>query len=334
MLNSRLRDDSNIARVLIFNVDDGNFCIHLDWVEAVYQRSDTPLHSLKAAGGQYRRFLIHRGQPAWVLDLREAFGLDTLLGTTDRAAFAVVRAGSALLALEVDACTGVRDLDLSQKVPVPAALLRDGGFPVGHLIELDGHLHVLLEPSRIPSNALRDVLDPLLNEALAFRDRQEKLNAIAGELRRSPTLSGLKIYGRLSRRNGLPRTAAAVRTVVKAMENQPTINGSLSGNLASDTLLRDLAALASAQHTGELRFELPNADATLFFDCGRIADACTRGEWGRGALKEVLANREGTYRFAATDAPVRPQRIDDATLWVLVEAIEQLAEERRGKHLR
>ena len=334
MLSSRLRDDSNIARVLIFNVDDGNFCIHLDWVEAVYQRSDTALHSLKGADGQPRRFLIHRGQPAWVLDLREVFGLDSLLGSTERAAFAVVRAGSALMALEVDACTGVRDLDLSQKVPVPASVLRDGGFPVGHLVEIDSHLHVLLEPSRIPSNALRDVLDPLLNEALAFRDRQAKLSAAAAELRRTPTMAGLKNYARLSRRNGRPRTAAAVRTVLKAVENQPTLNGSLKGALAGDTLLRDLAALASAQHTGELRFELQGSSAVIYFDCGRIADASARGEWGRGALKEILAARDGSYEFVPSQEPVKPQRIDDATLWVLVETIEQLAEERRARHLR
>jgi chemotaxis signal transduction protein len=329
-----LRDDLNTARVLIFNVDDGNFCIHLDWVEAVYQRGDAPLHSLKDSAGVHHSFLIHRGQPAWVIDLREAFGLDSLLGTTERAAFAVIRTGSALLALQVDACTGVRDLDLSQKVPVPSALLRDGGFAVGHLVDIDSSLHVLLEPSRIPSGALRDALDPLLKEALAFRDRQEKLTALAVDLRRMPTASGLKTYGRLSRRNGRPRTAAAVRAVIRAVENQHPLNGSLSGSLAGDSLLRDLAALASAQHTGELRFELPGSAATIYFDGGRVADSLVRGEWGRGALKEILATREGTYQFTPTETAVTPQRIDDATLWVLVETIEQLAEERRARHLR
>jgi hypothetical protein len=306
----------------------------LDWVEAVYQRSDVTLHSLKGADGAARRFLIHRGQPAWVLDLREAFGLDGVLGVTERSAFAVIRAGSALWALQVDACTGVRDLELGSKVPVPANLLRDGGIPVGHLVELEGRLHALLEPSRIPSSSLRDALDPLLAEALAYRDRQAKIADLTAALRREPTVASLKVYGRLSRRNGMTRTAAAVRTVLKAAESGYRLNGSLQGDLGADTLLRDLVALTNAQQTGELQLELRNGTAKIYFDQGRIADAFAGGEWGRGALKEILACREGLYEFIGAGTAVQPQRIDDATLWVLIESIEQLSEERRARHLR
>jgi chemotaxis signal transduction protein len=328
------QDVRNTARVLVFSVDDGNFCIHLDWVEAVYQRSDATLHSLKGDDGAAHAFLIHRGQPAWLLDLREAFDLAGLLGTAERAAFAVIRAGSALWALQVDACTGVRDLDLSSKVPVPANVIRDGGFPVGHLVELDGKLHALLEPSRIPSSKLRDGLDPLLQEALAFRDRQEKLTQLAADLRRAPTVVALKAYARLSRRNGMPRTATAVRVVVKAAESGHRLNGSIRGNLALDPVLRDVVALSTAEQTGELQFQLQTGVAIIYFDRGRIADASFRGEWGRGALKEILASREGLYEFIIRESAIKPQRIDDASLWVLVEAIEQLTEERRARHLR
>lgn len=321
------------ARALVFQVDDGSFCIHLDWVEAVYPRAGTALHSLKGTGSGHR-FLIHRGQPAWVLDLRDAFGLGDVLGQSERAAFAVVRAGSALLALQVDACTGVRDLELSSKAPVPTAVLRDGGFPVGHLVELDGRVHVLLDPSRIPGNALRDELDPLLQEALAFRDRQDKLVALSAELRRTPSITGLKAYARLCRRNGMARTASAVRPVLKAAENAHGLNGGWSGTLGGETLLRDLAAIAYAQQTGELHFQLGTRTATIYFDAGRIADAHVGGEWGKGALREILSTRDGSYEFEATAQAVKPQRIDDATLWVLVEAIEQLTEERRARHLR
>jgi chemotaxis signal transduction protein len=331
MLGMTEVSSGNAARALVFQVDDGSFCIHLDWVEAVYPRSGTALHSLK--GGRHK-FLLHRGQPAWVLDLREAFGLGSVLGQAERPSFAVVRAGSALLALQVDACTGVRDLDLSNKVPVPSAILRDGGFPVGHLVELDGAPHVLLDPSRIPSNSLRDELDPLLQEALAFRDRQDKLAALTAELRRAPSVSGLKIYARLCRRNGMARSAAAARLVLKAAENAPGLNGGCSGSLGNDSLLRDMISIARAQQTGELRLRLSNGPATIYFDAGRIADAQVAGEWGKGALREILAARDGSYELVSTAQAVKPQRIDDAALWVLVEAIEQLTEERRVRHLR
>lgn len=327
------QESPNAARVLVFTVDDGLFCIHLDWVEAVYQKGDLPLHSLKTQRGS-RRFVIHHGQPAWVVDLREAFALDGLLGVSERAAFAVVRAGSALLAVPVDACVGVRDLDLAARVPVPSAVLRDGGIPVGHLVDIDGKLHGLLEPSRIPSSALRDELDPLLKEALAFRDREAKLTVLADELRRTPTLNALKNFGRLGRRNGRTKTAGAVRSVQKVMESGYAMNGGLSGELAADTLLRDIVALANAQVTGELQIDLQGNGAAVYFDNGRIADAKAGGEWGRGALKEILASRSGSYTFVARDSGIRPQRIADSTIWVLVECIEQLTEERRARHLR
>lgn len=321
------------ARVLVFTVDDGLFCVHLDWVEAVYQKGDLPLHSLKTQRGS-RRFVIHHGQPAWVVDLREAFALDELLGLNERTALAVIRAGSALLAVPVDACVGVRDLDLAARIPVPSAVLRDGGIPVGHLVDIDGKLHGLLEPSRIPSSTLRDELDPLLKEALAFRDREAKLTQLSDELRRTPSLGALKNFGRLSRRNGRTKTATAVRSLQKVLENGYVMNGSLNGDLSADTLLRDVVALANAQATGELQLDLQGSAACIYFDAGRVADAKAAGEWGRGALKEILASRNGTYSFASRETGIRPQRIADATLWVLLECIEQLTEERRARHLR
>ncbi len=236
--------------------------------------------------------------------------------------------------MQVDACVGVRDLDLSSRVPVPASLLRDGGFPVGHLVEIDGRIHVLLEPSRIPSNTLRDALDPLLESALAFRDRQEKLVSLAAELRHRPTLGGLKAFGRLCRRNGQTRTAAAVRTVVRTLETDHQSNDPVQGELGTEALLRDLIALASMERTGELQFQIESGAASIYFDRGRIADAVVSGEWGREALKEILANREGLYEFIAQTEPVKPQRLDTATLWTLMECLEQLAEERRARHLR
>jgi chemotaxis signal transduction protein len=320
---------------LVFAADDGCLCIDLEWVEAVYQRGDVPVHTVKDANGTSRGFLIHRGQPALVVDPREALGLNDLLGSTERAAFLVLRAGSFLLALPVDAFVGVRDLDLSAP-PVPSSLLRDGGLCVGHLVELDGKLHATLEPSRILSPALREKLAPLAREAHAFCERQQRIAALVTEMRREPTLAALRTYARLTRRNGRGRAATAARALVKALqehEQQLNANETVAGDLAAGTVLRDLVALIAAQQTGVVEVELANGEsATIFFDAGRIADATTLGQWGRGAFKRILGSSQGSYRFVPSDTPIHPQRIEDAALWLLVETSEQLSEERRGRH--
>ncbi|MCX8073215.1 MAG: chemotaxis protein CheW [Candidatus Binatia bacterium] len=322
------------GRVLVFRVDDGRFCIHADWVDAIYPRKEVTLHTLKGADGSVQQFIIHRGQPAWVMDLRQAFGLDEVLGIAERPAFAVVRSGSAFLAVRVDEFTGVRELDLTERSPVASAVVRDGGQPVGHLVEFDGELHVLLDPNRILSNTLRDALDPLLEEALAFRDRQAKLERLVPELRRHCTPSGLKAYARLTRRNGLARASSAARTVLAIFEQPPAFNGGVEGNLGGDKLLRDLLALVAAHQSGTIRIQSHQGSGSIFLHGGDIFDAEFGQDRGHAALKELLALREGTYSFDSSAAPPTTRRIPDSPAWVLTEIVEQLTEERRVKHLR
>ncbi len=322
------------SRVLVFRVDDGKFCIHADWVEAIYPRKEITLHNLKGADGSTQQFLLHQGQPAWVVDLRQAFGLEEVLGTGERPAFAVVRSGSALLALRVDELTGVRELDLAERSPVTSAVVRDGGHPVGHLVEIDGELHILLEPNRILSNALHDAFDPLLEDALAFRDRQAKLQRLLPELRRQCTAAGLRTYARLTRRNGMTRAASAAKTVLHALETASGFNGGVTGSLGSDKLLRDLLALVTAQQSGFLRVETPHGTGSIVLDAGAIVDAEFGHDRGREALKELLAQREGHYSFDVASNRPATRRILDSPAWVLTEILEQLADERRVKHLR
>lgn len=322
------------ARVLVFHIDDGKFCLHLDWVEAIYPRREVSLHLLKAADGRLQPFLIHRGQPAWVVDLRQAFGLDNVLEAAARPAFAVVRSGSALIALQVDECVGVRDLDLAERLPVPAAVLRDGGNPVGHLVELDDQVHVLLEPNRILSAQLRDALDPLLPEALAFRDRQIRLERLLPELKQRPSPANLKLFARLAKRNGQTRTANAAQLLLKCMDSAHQYNGGLQGELSAGTLLRDLLTLAGAAESGLVEFTGTPHSAALVFDNGRLIDATYAAERAKPAVKEILALREGSYAFRKAAPSTTVPRIHEATAWVLLEAIEQLTEERRAKHLR
>src|SRR5262245_5845289 len=92
------------ARVLVFNVDDGLFAVHLDWVVAAYPRSALPIHAIRLTGQRPRPFILHHDEPALIVDLREAFGLEPTLGRTTRSDLLVLRSGSLLLAVPNDAC--------------------------------------------------------------------------------------------------------------------------------------------------------------------------------------------------------------------------------------
>jgi chemotaxis signal transduction protein len=325
------------TRVLVFTVDDGYLCVDLDRVHTVYARNEVRVHTLRLAGTTARSFLIHREEPALIVDLREAFGLSEILGVTDRAVLLVMRAGSFPLAVPADACVGVRDLDLRTRTPVPTALQRDGGFSVGHLVELDGRMHTLLEPSRILSSALRERLDSCLQEARAFCERESRTAALIVKLRDESNLPDLKTYARLTRRNGRTRAAAAARAVLKAAQNavQQGPPEAVSGEFTADTLLHHLLTLSAACQTGELQLTLQGGEpAVLFFGGGRIVDAHVAGTWGRPAVRQILAAGSGTYRFIASELSADPRRIADAAPWLLVETLEQLSEARRGHHPR
>lgn len=330
---STIEASARPARVLVFTVDDAGFCIDLDWVETVYQRHDVLIHNLTASHGISRGFLVHHGEPALLVDLREALGMSDLLGPAERAVLVIVRTGALVLGLQADGLVGVRHLDLGSRAPIPAALQRDGGFTVGHLVELDGRIHSLLEPTRILSPGLRESLEPFWTEACAFCDRRNRLTELAATLRRDPTLRDLKSFARLARRNGRTLTAAATRAVVRAIQGliRDEVASPMAGALTADNLMRALVGLDLAKETGELEVELAKGQSgTIFLTAGRVADACLGSEHGRLAFRQLLSATDGSFRFARSESSA-PPRIEDSTVWLLIETLEQMSTKRRGQ---
>src|ERR1051325_5548481 len=121
------------ARVFAFSIDDGFFGIQLDWVEAVYPRDRVAVHTAKSRGGAAQAFIVHRDGAALTVDLRDLFDLSQVLGATQRSAYLVVRSGHVPLALQVDSCLGIQEIDFDTQMPIPSGLMRDGGLCVGHL---------------------------------------------------------------------------------------------------------------------------------------------------------------------------------------------------------
>jgi hypothetical protein len=318
---------THAARVLVFSVDDGLFSVHLDWVEAVYPRAAVAVHSLKAEGGRSRAFLFHGDEPAPVVDLREAFDLQDTLGTAARGDFLVVRSGSILLALPVDGCVGVRDLDLRTQIPVPTRLQRDGGLPVGHIVELDGKMMVVLDPNRLLEGGAREVLVSLYRKGQLFRERQLKTESVWAEICHHPTVANVRAYARLCGRTGRARTASVAREVLKAMAASP------NDGEAQAPLLAEIIRRARERQSGELAVTL-EGDAepgSLIMSAGRIVDALHGGERGQAAVKRLLAGRPLSSEWRDVDTSAATERITESTVAVAITMLDALAGERRGR---
>ena len=317
-------------KILIVSIDDGLFGCHLGWVEAVYQGGGTRLHALRAAGAT-RRFVLHGADAAAVVDLRELLGLQDLLGEARRSGYLLVRSGPALLALPIDACVGVRDLDLRAQTPIPTRVVRDGGVPLGHLLELDGRLLTVLDPSKLLDGGLRDALAPLQAKARAYQERQVKVDELWAAMRQDASIDQVRTLARLCRRSGRGRTAGAARRVLQHMEH----NGSAPQNDLADSidgLVCELVRRHGERSSGALVVESPDGGpgGAIVFDAGRVVNAVCAGKEGRGAFARLLAMGGRPARFSADAVPGRA-RIGEGTIALTIAALEALSVERPAR---
>jgi hypothetical protein len=335
MLNSlsastALESALRAPRVLVFSADDTLFSLHLDWVESVYDRDTTTVYSVRDRSGQWHSFLIHDQEPAMVVDPRELFGLREILGEPDRSSYVLVRSGGYLLALQVDACVGVQELNLRRLHPVPTNLVRDNGICVGHLVDLDGTVLTVLDPAQLLDSHMTTRLDPGVAQARAFVERQRQIEALWPEICRDPSAAALRSYARLCRRNGRSRAASAARLVLKhwSETDAPTANS----RSHAESVVADLLRCARQARSGEIVVEGAEGERgrVALFE-GRIIDATAGEAWGRRALRELLMLKAGECRFVESDTSSHPQRMDESTAALLIEALESLHDDRRGK---
>jgi len=312
------------ARVLVFCVDDALFCLHVDWVEAVYPQTAVRVHALRTRAGQAQRFLAHSATPALVIDLREVFGVPSLRAVPERAHYLIVRSGSITLAVAADACLGVRSLDLHAQTPVPSAIVRDGGFPVAHLLSLDGKMLAVLDPSHLLDSAARSLLGAMQPRAEGFLARQTKLEALWAEIRTQPTETNLRNFARLCARNGRGRTAAATRLVLKHLTGP---NGDGDAASEPERLIGRLVQLSRERRTGELLLApaaAAHAHKFVFAD-GRIVNARADAVRGKAAVDRLLAAHSSDYHFIDMEHATEIGQIDESTAALAIASLETLA---------
>ena len=314
------------ARVLVCSVDRGLFGIQAAWVEAVYPTASMSVHTVRTDAGQRQAFIVHRDEPALIVDLRQAIGLNGVLGDATRDAFLVLRSGPALLALPVDHCVGIRTLDLGERAPVPSAVQRDGGLPMGHLVELDGRMLMVLDPARILDASHRDGLLSALRRAQAICQRRHKLAALWEEIRHEPSAPALRAYAGLCSRTGRARTAAAARTVLAAL---PDGDASVDAD-ERRALLRALLRCAAERRTGSLTCSSDGIGAALDLVDGRLVALRAGAEHGRAALAHLL---NATCReIVFVDVAITGGRgTTDSIAAAVISALEARAPQRRKR---
>lgn len=321
-------ESSGSARVLAFAVDDGVFSLHLDWAEAVYPVESVTVHTVRSKKGGAQDFVIHGTHPAFVVDLRNLFGLSDLQGQTRRAAYVVARCGSYHLALQVDSIEGIQEFDLSAQPAVPSSLMRDGGLCVASLIEHEGRIVAILDPNRLLDGPTRDSLEPALRKARAFLEREERLSQVWAALCRRPTLADLRSYARLCRRNGRSKSAAAARTVLQSLEG----GDSTDANRAAQAIVHQCLQAAAQREDGELVVQVPGEEeGRVLMSGGRIVGAQCGAEYASRALRKMLAWQGSECRFVPGQQAERTEEMKDSTIATLIEALATLAGERRGR---
>jgi chemotaxis signal transduction protein len=324
-------------RVLVFSVDDGLFGVHLDWVEAVYEAKAVELHRVRVEKGPWHFFLLQNGEPALVTDLREAFDVADVLGQPERSAYAVIQSGGYRLAVAIDQVSGVQDLALDSHPPVPANLQRDGGIPVGHIVQMDDRMLVVLDPHRLLSGARRRALEPIWSRARSYGERHERMKETWREVCTTPTEENVRAYSRLCGRNGRPKAAAAARAVLKAMADPQTglqTNGAIPKLV--DQLVGEVVRRAGSRSSGILEVagdDGPTVGA-LFFADGRVVDAQYRSEWGRMALRSLLALDGGRVSFNERNLGDHPERLAESSVASLISTMEDVAMEQRKRRSR
>lgn len=324
-------------RVLVFSVDDGLFGVHLDWVEAVYESASIETHRVRVDKGPWHSFVLHRGGPALCVDLRDAFEIADIVGQPARTACAVIHSGGYRLAVAIDHVSGVQDLTLESRSPIPSSLLRDGGIPVGHLVQMDDRMLAVLDPHRLLSGARRDALEPIWLRAVAHAERHEKIGRTWAEICGAPAEENIRVYGRLCARNGRPKAAAAARTVLKAM-GDPEFAMRSNGTVpkVTDQIVGEILRRARANATGvlEVSGEQGETIGLVFVSGGRVIDARRGSEWGRMALRSLLASEGARVAFIEKDLGHHPERIAESSAASLISTLEDAALEQRKRRAR
>jgi len=270
-------------------------------------------------------FIVFQGAPALVAELRSIVGLEALQARRDQ--FALVRCGHLLVAVPIDACIGIRTIDLERQMPVPSRIVRDGGMPIGHILEIDGRMAMVLDPARLVDAHARSLWATAVRRADALKRRQAKMESLWSEIRTVPSATAIRTYASLCSRAGRAGTAAAARAVLSCWSNGESSQGEAPANTENRApLVRLLLQLAEERRTGQLVVDGNGAgDGNVELLEGRVVNVQHANRHGRAALTQLLGVTWHGSHFH--DQPLSGSDVGTITSSVatLIEALESVA---------
>ena len=106
-----------------------------------------------------------------------------------------------------------------------------------------------------------------------------------------------------------------------------------SADSPSEALIRDLLRLAREGANGQVIYQPAEGreQGKVVLEDGRVVDASYQNEWGWQAFKELLASTSGTFSFVGGERQEYPERVSGSTVSLLIECLESLNEERKGR---
>lgn len=316
-------------KLLICTVDGGWFGIHTDRVEAVCPRASVSEQLIRVAGRRPQPFVVFQDQPALVAELRTLVGLDSGGEELEREHYVMVRSGDLVTAVPVDSMVGIRTIDLPSRNPVASRVVRDGGMPIGHIVELDGHMLVVLDPTRLLDAGERGLWKTAVRRADAAKRRQAKIDALWSEIRTQPSAAAIRTYASLCSRAGRTAAANAARTLLSHLQGS---NASAADEAGSAPVIRQLLQLSEEKRSGRMVIDGNGAGEGQLELCdGQIVNVRHADRHGRAALAQLLTLSCRGSQFFDGGSVTTPSSQLASTAAVLIEALESLPPERRKR---
>ncbi|HYD46811.1 MAG TPA: chemotaxis protein CheW [Terriglobales bacterium] len=312
-------------KLLICSVDGGWFGIGTDWVETVCPRASVSEQMIRVAGRRPQPFVVFQGQPALVAELRSVVGLEGN-DDNDREHYVLVRTGHMVVAVPVDSCVGIRTVDLHGRAPVPSRVVRDGGMPIGHLVELDGRMLMVLDPTRLLDASERGLWKTAVRRAEATKRRLAKLDSLWTEIRQQPSANAIRSYASLCSRSGRTGTAAAARALLTHL------SGNADAGDGQGNVIRQLLDYSEQKRSGRMVVDgNGSGEAHLELIDGRLVNVRLADRHGRAALAQLLATPCRSAEFVEVEASIPLPATGTSTAAVLIEALESVPADRRKR---
>ena len=179
-------------------------------------------------------------------------------------------------------------------------------------------MHYLYFDRKMPKRAAQECLE--IAKILQLQNQKEEANHYLREAQRlNPALSNVR----------RERTAGSESAASARAKNQGKYEYvALKGDLSEIGLLDVIQILDNAQKNGKLLISSESQDGVIYFNSGRIVNACYQKKTGEQAMYALVGVKGGTFDYQPSDKPFEIV-INNSNTNLLLEGLRLLDEENR-----